>query len=348
MILLAVVGAGVGYYYVNEQLKPVTDVEKVEIFTIEKGQTAYQVVDVLFENGFINNDQIAKLYLRYKGNAAFQAGTYEISKSFTLDDFIEKFNSGETVDLTSFNLTIREGLNVRTLSKLLSEHFTHTQEDFINAWGNPEFVVNLMVDYPFLTEEILDDDIYYDLEGYLFPNTYTFKDKAQSIESITRIMLNETLRIYDKYKIDIEKSDLTFHQMMTMASIVELEGIGDADRAMIAGVFYNRLDIGMNLGSDVTTYYAAGIELSERDLYVSELEDLNAYNTRHPEMAGKLPVGPIANSGEASIVASILPEESDYLFFVADKNAKVYFTKTYNDHLKIIQELKDSGLWYVH
>lgn len=101
----------------------------------------------------------------------------------------------------------------------------------------------------------------------------------------------------------------------------------------------------MSLGSDVTTYYAFQVEMNERDLKESEINTYNPYNTRGPKMEGKLPVGPVSMPSIDSIDASINPSDDDYLYFVADKNRKVYFTKTYSEHNKKIQELKDKGVW---
>ena len=128
--------------------------------------------------------------------------------------------------------------------------------------------------------------------------------------------------------------------------MVESEGVSLEDRKNIAGVFINRLNKNMALGSDVTTYYASKIELGERDLYMSEINSDNPYNTRSAKNAGKLPVGPICNPSKGAIEAVISYTPNDYLYFVADKNMKVYFTKTDAEHNKKIQELKKQGLWF--
>ena len=154
----------------------------------------------------------------------------------------------------------------------------------------------------------------------------------------------------EQYKNSIGNNQYvnTVHKVLTLASIVELEGAKSDDRAGIAGVFFNRLKGGWNLGSDVTTYYAAQIDFSDRDLTQAELEEVNAYNTRSSSMAGKLPVGPICNPNIESIKAVINPKENDYYFFVADKNGKTYFSKTNGEHTAIIAELKSKGLWYTY
>ena len=104
----------------------------------------------------------------------------------------------------------------------------------------------------------------------------------------------------------------------------------------------------MSLGSDVTTYYAYKVDMGERDLTTAELYTYNPYNTRGPQMFGKLPVGPIASPSKSSIEAVISPDKTDYLYFVADKNGKAYFAKTFAEHQQIVTKLKNDGLWFVY
>ena len=109
---------------------------------------------------------------------------------------------------------------------------------------------------------------------------------------------------------------------------------------------YNRLAQNMSLGSDVTTYYAIRVDIGDRDLYEKEINTYNAYNTRGPNMNGKLPVGPIAAPSEQSINAALNPYDESYLYFVSDKNGEMYFTKTYEEHQQMVDTLKKKGLWY--
>ena len=102
----------------------------------------------------------------------------------------------------------------------------------------------------------------------------------------------------------------------------------------------------MSLGSCVTTYYSVKINMGDRDLYQKEINAANPYNTRGPGMEGKLPVGPISSISKISLDAVINPIETDYLFFVSDKNGKLYFTKTNAEHEQMIDELQIKGMWY--
>ena len=169
-------------------------------------------------------------------------------------------------------------------------------------------------------------------------------------------MLDQTGKILAKYRASnsFENPDVnnnsqekySAHEVLTMASIVELEGTNSEDRAKIARVIYNRIAKNMSLGSDVTTYYAIKVDMGERDLSSKEINTYNAYNTRGPNMGGKLPVGPIANPSEEAINAVLNPADGDYLYFVADKNGEMYFTNTYEEHEQMINNLKRKGLWY--
>ena len=210
--------------------------------------------------------------------------------------------------------------------------------------NDKSYLDTLIKDYWFLTDAIKNKDIYYSLEGYLYPDTYEFYSTA-SVDDIFRKMLNNMQKKLDKYKNEIESSKYSIHEMLTLASIIELEAGNANDRKGVAGVFYNRLKAGWSLGSDVTTYYAEKIDNWSRDLYKSELSKCNKYNTRSSCMAGKLPVSPICNPGISSIEACIEPKEHKYYYFVADKYGKTYFSKTDSEHTSTVSRLKREGLW---
>ena len=119
------------------------------------------------------------------------------------------------------------------------------------------------------------------------------------------MVLNFTDKFLSKYKDDLEENDFSIHELLTLASMAELEGNSLEDRKEIVGVFINRLNEQMSLGSDVTTYYAFKVDMGERDLKAKELNTENPYNTRGPNMAGKLPVGPICNPSKEAIEAAL-------------------------------------------
>ena len=190
--------------------------------------------------------------------------------------------------------------------------------------------------------------IYYDLEGYLFPETYAFLNKDVSVETIIETMLNETEKKLNPYKEKINNLNLSIHEYFTLASMIELEGASSNDRKAVAGVFYNRINDNWVLGSDVTTYYALKID----DFKVSLTEDIGlykcdyAYNTRCKNFTG-LPIGPICNPGIESLLATLEPQEHNNYYFVADCNGKTYLNKDAKGHNNTINKLKKENNWCV-
>ena len=165
---------------------------------------------------------------------------------------------------------------------------------------------------------------------------------ANHPEQIVKFKLDKEV-----YKDDINVSKFSVHELLTLASIVELEGANSEDRAGVAGVFYNRIEAGWTLGSDATTYYAVNKDFT-KDLTNNNLKSCNKYNTRSENTCAftGLPIGPIDSPSLNSINAVMEPEEHDYYYFVADKNKKTYFAKTYKEHTQTVSQLRKDGLWY--
>ena len=241
-------------------------------------------------------------------------------------------------------ITFVEGKNMRYIISNITSTFNITEKEILDKLSDSKYLDSLISKYWFLTDDIKNKDIYYSLEGYLYPDTYEFYETA-TIEDIFKGMLDNMNNKISKYKEEVKKSKYSIHEMMTLASIIELEAGTASDRKGVAGVFYNRLKDNWSLGSDVTTYYAEKIDNYSRDLKMSELNSCNKYNTRSTCMAGKLPISPICNPGLESIVAAFEPTKHNYYYFVADKNGKTYFTKTEREHNNKCNQLKRDGLW---
>ena len=346
LLLFTLCVAGLLVFY-NTSLEAVNKEENTAVmFVVENGSSSKSVIDALYSSNLIKNKYVGYVYFKLNSDVVLQAGVYDLSRSMDFKEIIDIISNGKVVD-NSISVTFIEGKRITNYVKVISENFGYSEEDILNVISNKEYLEKLIDRYWFLTDEILDDRLYYALEGYLSPNTYYF-DKNASVEVIIEKMLDTTAVQLSKYKDSIDNSEYTVHEMITMASIVELEGSNSDDRYGVAGVFYNRLENGWSLGSDVTTYYAEQIEMSDRDLWQHEIDEVNDYNTRPAAMAGKLPVGPISNPGSLSIAAALEPEQHDYFYFVADKYKKTYFSKTYSEHASIISKLKNDGLWYTY
>ena len=320
-------------------------IEEKEV-QIPLGSGSSQIAKILKENNLIKSELVFKIYVKINKITNFQAGTYYLKESMDLKEITEMLQTGIMHDPNQITITYLEGKPMWYLASTIADKTNNTEEDVYAVLANEEYIDSLIQKYWFLTDEIKNEDIYYPLEGYLFPDTYSIANKDTTVEEIFEKMLDKMAEVLEEYKEEIEASDYTIHEILTLASIVETEGLNNTDRKNVASVFYNRLNLGMSLGSDVTTYYAIKVDMGDRDLYQNEIDAYNPYNTRGPNMEGKLPVGPIASVGKESIEAAIEPNDTDYLFFVADKNGKLYFTTTNEEHVQVINELQNSGQWY--
>ena len=343
LVLLAMIFLG-GFIY-NYELSPVSrDSEKV-IVEIKEG-SIYSIGDTLYKEGLIRNTLIFKVYVKVNGVNSLKASTYELDKNMSLKEIIKVLEAGNGYNPDEITIIFKEGLNVRKIAKLVEENTNNSYDDFMKLMNDSDFIDKKIDEYWFLTDSIKNSKIYYPLEGYLFPETYAFLNKDVTVEDIVDTMLKEMGKVLEGYKDKIENSEYNIHELMTLASIVELEGASADDRASVAGVFYNRLHDGWVLGSDVTTYYYLKIDdfkqslNGNKNLYTCD----NAYDTRCTSFVG-LPVGPISNPGKESIDAVINYKKHNYYYFVADCNKKTYLNKDATGHYNTIQKLKNEGNW---
>ena len=319
-----------------------TSDKEIEV-TIPNGVGASAIAEILNENGIVKSTTGFKLYSKLNGGSDYKAGTYNFRASMTFDEISEVLKKGIS---NGVPFAYIEGEHFRWLAEKIAATTDNTEEDVFKVVKDKKYLDSVIDKYWFITDDIKNSDIYYPLEGYLFPETYLLPDKSASVEKIFEMMLDHMDSVLSEYKDEIEKSRYGVHDILTIASVIEKESLNEAQRKGVSGVIYNRLDADMSLGSDVTTYYAAKADMGERDLYQSEINAENPYNTRGPNMEGKLPAGPICSVSRSSIEAALEPEKSDYYYFVADKNGEVYFAKDLDEHHKIIAELKEKGLWF--
>lgn len=341
VIIILIISAIIWY---NVSIGPAKNMETSKI-EIEQGMSTEQILDILKEKNIIKNKFSAKIYIKLNKITSLQAGKYEVSSAMPLEKILNKIAKGEILN-EEISITFLEGKNIRWVVSKIAEETVNTEEDIYNLLRDKEYLNELINKYWFLTDVILNENIYYSLEGYLYPETYTFKNKEISAKEIFEKMLNQTDKVLSKYKLQITNKGASVHQILTLSSIIELEGKDINSRKGISSVIYNRLKHKMSIGSDVTTYYGLKVDMGERDLYAKEINTYNPYNTRGPNMNGKLPIGPISNVSEESIESALNPDSNEYLFFVADSKGKIYFSKTYEEHQNKIKELQKQGLWY--
>ena len=340
IILVLLVSILIGGYFFYTGPVNSSDKKDIEV-EIKSGTSREKIAEILKEKGLIKSTKVFKLYLKVNKITNLKAATYLFNKSMNLEEIVKELEKGSNYNPNRIVLTFKEGERITSYAKVVENKTNNSYDDFINTVNDKEYVKELIAKYWFLTDEILDSNIYYSLEGYLAPETYFFENEDVSVENIIETMLKQEEKVLEKYKSKISSNP---HYYITMASIVELEGTNSDNMKKIVSVFENRLNKGMNLGSDVTTYYGLQVAMTS-DLTSEQFASVNSYNTRSTTMAGKMPVGPISNPGLEALDASINPDKTDYYYFVADKHGKVYFTKTLSEHNQKVAEIKKNGDW---
>lgn len=314
--------------------------EKIEI-VVPSGTGVSGIAKILKDNDLIRSEILFTFVVKTKGDLYLQASTYQFSQDMNMEDIIDELSSGSTYNPNAVKITFKEGERITDYADDIAANTNNTKSEVLTTLNDREFIDKLKEKYWFLTDDILQEGIYYPLEGYLAPDTYEFENRDVSVSTIVEKMLDEMEKELDPYRSQIEGN---VHYYITMASMVELEGTNTENRKMIAGIFENRIAANMNLGSDVTTYYALQYPMTS-DLTTEQFATINPYNTRASNMGGRMPIGPICNPTLSSLEASIEPTPSDYLYFVADKNGNIYYSTTLADHEQKVQEIKDAGDW---
>jgi len=343
IIIFVTIVISVAYY--NISIKSVSNESKYITLEIKSGSGVNTIIDILNDNDLIRSKLVAKIYVKLNKVNNLKAGKYKLNQNMNLKEIFRVLEQGNNYNAKEITITFNEGITMRKVASIIAKNTVNTEEDVYILLEDTDYINYLIGKYWFLDDVILNQNIYYPLEGYLAPNTYNFTSENVSVKEIFEKLLDQTNLILMKYKNQIDQSNYTVHEILTMASMAEAEGVTLNDRKNITSVFYNRIKIGMSLGSDVTTYYAVKKELNSGHLTTAEFNTKNEYNTRGPGMSGKLPIGPINNMSENSIIAALNPNTTDYYYFVADANRKCYFSKTQGEQTKVINQLKDQGLW---
>ena len=295
-----------------------------EIVEVAEGDSFYGILDKLSEEGKIKNEFLVKLYLKIRGiKPEVLAGTYKLDKSMTLDEIITLLSNDSTIG--KIYITIPEGYTIDDIATELEENNICSSEDFINSVKNydlPAYVSN-------------NPNKRYNLEGFLFPDTYSF-NKNENADFVVKTMINRFEEVWQELvqSLNLSIADDEIEKIVNVASIIEKEAVVDSERSLISSVIYNRIAIEMPLQIDATVIYSYGYHIEK--MYEKYLEIDSPYNTY---MYYGLPIGPISNPGRASLMAALKPKETDYLYYLLESENTHYFTDNYDDFLRRKEEL---------
>lgn len=319
VIILAVIGIA-GLSFLPSYLSTSANPQTVEI-TVPEGASLKHVSNTLHEKGVIKN----RMWFEYKAkemevDRKIKPGSYSIPSNSSLQDIFQLLEKGNVEEHVV--LTIPEGFTIYQIGQRVEDLGLGTRDAFIEA-SEKYYRDN----YDFDNREL-----FFSLEGYLYPETYYFT-KKQSLDDIVARLAGAMDDVFtEEYIKRMEDLKLSKHEILTIASLIEREAKHDGERATISGVIYNRLDIDMILQIDATVIYGVGRGRDHNPtIYQSNLDELAPFNSY--KLPG-LPPGPIASPGKESIQAALYPEDHEYLYYVLSENEDGHvFSKTHAEHV---------------
>ena len=345
LIFLALISAGgyFGYQYVLASLEPVDPTSK-EYVTVQipDGASVQEIGSTLEKAGLVKHGIVFGMYTKYKNYSDLKAGYYNLQKSMSTDDLIKELQKGGTAEAQEpvlASLTIPEGYTIDQIAQAVGQlqgNFKEplTADAFLAKVQDDNFISQEVSKYSNLLESLptKESGARYRLEGFLFPATYSIKEST-TIESLIDEMLAAMDKTLTPHYSTIKSKNLTVNELLTIASLVEKEGAKTDDRKMIAGVFYNRLNLGMPLQSNIAILYAEG-KLGQKISLADDTEIDTTINSPYNVYTnlGLMP-GPVDSPSVDAIESSINQTKSDNLFFVADvTDGKVYFATNKAEH----------------
>lgn len=325
---LVIIIATASLAFLPDYLSKTANNKDVEI-KVEEGDNLSTVAEDLYEKDVIKS----RYWFRYKGSdiaANIKPGSYIIPSKVDIEQVYDIIQEGEEKEYLS--ITFPEGFILYQFAEKVEQEGIASRDEFIDATNR------------YFQDESYDFDTsnhYYNMEGYLFPDTYHFT-YDQTIDEIVKTLASTMDSVFtEEYLNRMEELNLSKNQVLTIASLIERESYNDQERGTISGVIYNRLNKPMPLQIDATVIYGKGEgkEHMTRVLY-ADLEEDNPYNTYKNQ---GLPPGPIASPGKNSIHAALYPEDHNYLFYVLSENHDGHvFAETYEEHLANERAYKNS------
>lgn len=357
LIFLALISAGgyFGYQYVQSSLQPV-DADSKQYVTVQipEGSNVQEIGKTLEDAGLIKHGLVFSLYAKYKNYADLKSGYYNLQKSMSTEDIIHELQKGGTAEAQEpvlATLTIPEGYTIDQMAQAVGQlqgDFKEplTADAFLAKVQDESFISQEVAKYPSLLESLptKESGVRYRLEGFLFPATYSIKEST-TIESLIDEMLAAMDKTLAPHYSTIKSKNLTVNELLTIASLVEKEGAKTDDRKLIAGVFYNRLNLGMPLQSNIAILYAQG-KLGQKISLADDAGIDTSINSPYNVYTnlGLMP-GPVDSPSLDAIESSINQTKSENLYFVADvTDGKVYYASNKEEHDRNVAEHVNSKL----
>ena len=336
-----------GFFWVKSSLEPInTEAKKTIQVEIPEGSSTKEIANILFENDLIKNATVFNYYSKIKSYNNYQSGFYNLSQSMSVDDLAKALQesgtptaqeepAGKVLIVEGYTLTqIANSVTLNAKTDDKTDKTPFTSEEFLATVTNQEFIDRMVATYPnlFASLPAADSGVIYRLEGYLFPAVYDYYDDT-TIEDLVEQMISTTDARLQPYYEAIANKNLTVNEVLTLASLVEKEGSTDEDRRNIASVFFNRLNAGMPLQSNIAILYAQGKLGEETTLAEDTNIDTSIESPYNIYWRAGLMPGPVDSPSLSAIEAVLNANATDYYYFVADvTTGTVYFANTIEEH----------------
>lgn len=318
IVLVMIAAAAGGVWLYSRVIEPYRGYQDAEVFVdIPAGSGPNGIGDRLIASGVVRDSMTFRAALLISGRArSLKAGEYRFDTPMHALDAIDKIARG---DVYKRLLTFREGLTIIEMAQLFEEKGFGKAADFRTAAGNAKLIADL-------------DPAAHDLEGYLFPETYSLPRDTPATVVVEQMVAGFRKAFTEDVQAGAKAQALTIRQLVTLASLVEKETAAADERPLVAAVYRNRMMIHMGMQADPTVIYA----LQQAGQYHGNLSRENLqfdspYNTYR--YAG-LPPGPIASPGKASLQAAAKPADVEYLYFVSKNDGTHVFASTLDEHNK--------------
>jgi UPF0755 protein len=325
LMLAGILGSGVAACWQWRQMSSgAADGGSPVIFRVEKGQGLKEIAAGLEREGLVKSDLFFRAYVFFKGlSGSLQAGDYSFTASMSFSDIVEKLRVGDTVKV---RVTVFEGFNLKQVEASLNDGFGNVlacKKECGKKMDLSDYRVGDFNDkFAFFGGTPADAS----LEGFLYPDTYKFLLEDGRDGVVRKILRNFEAKLNSGLVEEIKNQGRSVYEVVTIASLIEKEVRGAADKRKVSGVIRNRLESGMPLQIDATLAYITG----KTRFSASDTKIDSPYNTYFYK---GLPKGPICNPGIESIMAAIYPEKSDYFFYLSARDGHTVFSKTFQQHL---------------
>ena len=298
--------------------RPADRQDHTHVVVVAPGESFGMLTARLEKAGIVSSAIRFKILARLKGDdKRLKAGEYALSTTMTPLEIIDTLVSGKVL---LHRLTIPEGYNINQIAAEVEKTGLASADEFIRLADDPDLLARLNLEGP-------------SVEGYLFPDTYHFPREITARGIIEKMVNGYNAVVTDEWRTRAQELNLSMHEIVTLASIIEKETGAPSERPIISSVFHNRLKKRMRLESDPTVIY--GIEAFDGNITRRHLSTPTPYNTY---VIRRLPPGPIASPGRAALEAALYPAQTDYLFFVSKKDGTHYFSTNIDDHTQAVRK----------